>query len=349
MAKQGAATAPMVNGVGEVLSFFGVDFGAAKPEAGTSGALAFVRRLSTKIRYCRPSDKPATLPGVSGVRVYALGPPADEALIRKTDSRKEVYRELLGLGASTAFFAAAVGVEQAAGDGETYTDDSQPFERNYRRPLAPPADDGDPRDTLSDFLDRYYFGRSPDLGHADQSWRRIDADWMGAAAEFALQLDSATNNSSLALAFELTKTGKVLLFVADAQVGNWLSWQDLSWKLGDDETVTGPDLLRRTVFYKVGHHGSHNATLKAKGLEMMASDDLIAFIPVDEDMAKTKHWNNMPLAGLLKELEARSHGRVVRIDKQYEVKDPENAKAVAFDRVLRQEKLFFEWTMPLSD
>src|SRR5262249_22785415 len=147
-----------------------------------------------------------------------------------------------------------------------------------------------------------------------QSWRRIDADWMGAAAEFALQLDSATNNSSLALAFELTKTGKVLLFVADAQVGNWLSWQDLSWKLGDDETATGPDLLRRTVFYKVGHHGSHNATLKAKGLEMMASDDLVAFIPVDEAMAKTKHWNNMPLAGLLKELETRSHGRVVRID-----------------------------------
>ena len=27
------------------------------------------------------------------------------------------------------------------------------------------------------------------------------------------------------------------------------------------------DLLHRTIFYKVGHHGSHNATLRERGLE----------------------------------------------------------------------------------
>src|SRR6266699_2202355 len=68
-------------------------------------------------------------------------------------------------------------------------------------------------------------------------------------------LDSMTNNTSLVLAIELAD-GDVLLFAADAQVGNWLSWQDLKWTVGTSP-VTGPDLLKRTIFYKVGHHGSH--------------------------------------------------------------------------------------------
>ena len=85
----------------------------------------------------------------------------------------------------------------------------------------------------------------------------------------------------------------VLLFAADAQIGNWLSWQDLHWKLGD-RTVTGPDLLKRTVLYKVGHHGSHNATLREKGLELMQKLS-VALLPVDERLAKQKRWARIPL------------------------------------------------------
>ena len=69
-----------------------------------------------------------------------------------------------------------------------------------------------------------------------------------------------TNNSSLVLAIELVASGKVLLFAADAQTGNWSSWAGVNW---DDHTVHTDDLLARTVFYKVGHHASHNATLVA--------------------------------------------------------------------------------------
>jgi hypothetical protein len=47
---------------------------------------------------------------------------------------------------------------------------------------------------------------------------------LGLAGRLALQLDSDTNNTSLVLAFELGKSGRVLLFPGDAQVGNWLSW-----------------------------------------------------------------------------------------------------------------------------
>lgn len=39
------------------------------------------------------------------------------------------------------------------------------------------------------------------------------------------------------------------------------------------EWVTAHELLARTVFYKVGHHGSHNATLRALGLELMTNED----------------------------------------------------------------------------
>ena len=95
------------------------------------------------------------------------------------------------------------------------------------------------------FFQQHYWGPSTDA----PDWRRIDADWLDGAAELALALDSATNNTSLVLAIELAG-GDVLLFVADAQVGNWESWQALSWNV-DGHSVTGPDLLKRTVFYKV--------------------------------------------------------------------------------------------------
>ena len=176
------------------------------------------------------------------------------------------------------------------------------------------------------FFGHCYFGNSTDGSLyekstskeiRDQSWRRIDAAWMGASETMALQLDSATNNTSLVLAIELTATGEILLFPGDAQAGNWLSWQDLKWDLdegGKKSTVTGPDLLARTIFYKVGHHGSHNATLKAKGLELMVNDALIAMIPVDHDMALKKRWGRMPLPDLVDRIKEKTHGRVLRVD-----------------------------------
>src|SRR5262249_47041770 len=117
---------------------------------------------------------------------------------------------------------------------------------------------------------------------------------------------------SLALAIEL-ENGKVLLFAADAQVGNWLSWQDISWTIGD-RTVTGPDLLKRTVLYKTGHHGSHNATLQEKGLELMTELE-IALIPVDHDMAVKKRWGKMPLPELEQRLNEITKRCVLRVDR----------------------------------
>jgi hypothetical protein len=148
-----------------------------------------------------------------------------------------------------------------------------------------------------------------------EGWRRIDHDWLDASGGFALQLDGATNNTSLAFAIEVGRPGegRVLLFPGDAQVGNWLSWEALEWKVkngGQTRTVRSDDLLARTVLYKVGHHGSHNATLREKGLELMASNELTAMIPVNRVTAKKMDWL-MPFPGLLRRLQEKTKGRIV--------------------------------------
>jgi hypothetical protein len=124
----------------------------------------------------------------------------------------------------------------------------------------------------------------------------------------------------------------VLLFAADAQVGNWLSWQDRVWTV-NGKTVTGPDLLGRAILYKVGHHGSHNATLREKGLEQM-KNLRIAMLPVDHAMAVKKRWGKMPLEELTKALADKAKDGVLRVDAP---KPPSMQNVV-------EDKLFFEVT-----
>ena len=163
---------------------------------------------------------------------------------------------------------------------------------------------------IKDFVSRTYDDKA-------QAWRQIEDDWLAAFGDLALSLDSDTNNTSLVLAFEFVKKGEVLLFVGDAQVGNWQSWERVKFNVpGRARPLPALDLLGRTVFYKVGHHCSHNATLKKGGLELMTRDDLVAFIPLDENTAKkqgTKGWE-MPAPALLKALSEKADERVVISD-----------------------------------
>ena len=159
--------------------------------------------------------------------------------------------------------------------------------------------------------------------NGDAAWRQIDEEWLKVGSELALQLDNITNNTSLALAIERVADGKVLLFPGDAQEGNWESWHDESmrWTVKDgssSRSVRAADLLARTVFYKVGHHASHNATAKTKGLELMDEEhELVAFIPVDRAVALSRNppgsWR-MPAVALYRRLLEKCQGRVVRSD-----------------------------------
>ncbi len=294
-----------------ILEFFGAAKGAT-----TGDALQNVRAKTFKPRYCRPTDAPA-VPAGTNARFYVLGPPHDEKMLRKINPsgrNKETYG--LALGNFQMFLD---GAGTALGD----TDVDRPFDQQYEIPFvyaqsAPELD----------FFRQHYW--QPDNAAPD-NWRRIDIDWLDGASNIALQLDSLTNNTSLVLAIELAD-GDVLLFAADAQVGNWLSWQDRSWTV-DGKTVTGPDLLKRAIFYKVGHHGSHNATLQEKGLEQMERLR-VAMIPVDHAMAVKKRWGKMPLDELVKALNDHAKGVVLRVD---EPKPPTRENVV-------EEKLYFEVT-----
>ena len=275
-----------------ILEFFGATKGVT-----TTDALENVRAKVSAPRYCLPSDAPVVPQGISA-RFYVLGPPHDEKMLRKINpsaTNQETYGLAMdGLG----MFMDSAGT--ALGDN----DDGRPFDQQFEIPFAYAQTAPE-----LDFFRKNYF--QPD-GAASDDWRRIDGDWLGGATEMALQLDSLTNNTSLVLAIELAPDGDVLLFAADAQVGNWLSWQDLKWTV-NGKAVTGPDLLKRAIFYKVGHHGSHNATLKEKGLEEMVNLR-VAMIPVDHDMAVKKRWGKMPLDDLVAALSKQAKGAVLRVD-----------------------------------
>ena len=278
--------------LGSILEFFGATKGAT-----TGDALKNVRAKVNQPRYFDPKKDDPVVPPGTDARFYVLGPPHDEKWLRKINPSakdKETYGLVSGLqmfmdGTASAF---------------AETDEGRPFDRQYEIPFA--IAQAAPE---LEFFRKYYW---QPLAEASDAWRRIDGDWMDGVSEMALQLDSLTNNTSLVLAIELEPGGDVLLFAADAQVGNWLSWQELSWQV-NGKAVKATDLLNRAIFYKVGHHGSHNATLKAEGLQLMTSLR-VAMIPVNHDMAVKKRWGKMPLDELVDALKQQARGVVLRVD-----------------------------------
>jgi beta-lactamase superfamily II metal-dependent hydrolase len=112
--------------------------------------------------------------------------------------------------------------------------------------------------------------------------KRLSRNAPSALAAAALAIDKVLNNQSLVILFEFG--GKSLLFAGDAQAGNWEYWL----YPGDDPTkkpgqVAGESaaILKDLAFYKVGHHGSTNATPIA-AVDAMAQG-LVAMCSTQED------------------------------------------------------------------
>jgi hypothetical protein len=86
-------------------------------------------------------------------------------------------------------------------------------------------------------------------------------DMLLAAAE---KIENFLNNQSLVVLFEFD--GRKLLFAGDAQGGNWEYWLFKTEEPVKDPTKAGDivetskEILETIDFYKVGHHGSTNAT-----------------------------------------------------------------------------------------
>jgi glyoxylase-like metal-dependent hydrolase (beta-lactamase superfamily II) len=276
----------------------------------------------------------------AGLKAYVLGPPRaierlENALPGGAKEKKVIYMtegdaaDAVASAARTklaerGFFAAdrATAANVAVHVTERQLSaDALPFARPHENPYSfgkkhKASDHPSHRDQL---IQSY---EAP-----DQEKRRIDGDWTSSAGALALKMDSDTNNTSLVLAFELPDQ-RVLLFPGDAQVGNWESWGDQPYpapkfrKETEAAAQSIDDILRRVVFYKVGHHASHNATLRTRGLELMTDPRLCAAIPVVEAVAavqgpgkKTpgKGWK-MPYGDLYAELKKRTADRIVRGD-----------------------------------
>jgi hypothetical protein len=285
------------------------------------------------VSYLEPGDVIAT-PGAVRLRTYVLGPPRNEDRLfhdLPTRGSRETYMATRALN-EQSILAMAEGRPQRLQDHSPFSGSHRTLTAAKVRSAAASSQDApDWADWAAGWLKALYYRKETPcrFGDArpprhdcrrdpfcrqDQQYRRIDGDWLGAAGSVALKLDSDTNNTSLVLAFELPG-GDVLLFAADAQVGNWLSWHDQPYP-ADGRKVTAGEILSRTVLYKVGHHGSHNATLRENGLETMNHPRLAAMIPIVEEVARKQGrsgWQ-MPFPDLKEELLVRTSGRVLRGD-----------------------------------
>lgn len=277
------------------------------------------------VRYIRPHEEILRPAGGKDVRVYALGPPRDVDVLKDLDPQGD--EQFMGLGSPQ---------NEAGAPTLGKTHPTPPFARRYCLPQEQVFDDT----RFQAFFKKFYGqnGSCQDDGTgtsgevpSNAPWRRIDKDWLFSPEQLALAMNSYTNNASLVLAFELGKGGKVLLFAADAQRGNWLSWADGEWKDGETK-VKAKDLLARTVLYKVGHHGSHNATLKGSldgkypSLAWMAQDEhsseFTAMITAVRAWADTQKGWDHPQKAIKDALLEKTRGRVFQTDINFDDMKP---------------------------
>jgi len=334
-----------------ILGMMGAD---GKPDPSKSknkiSMKVFKDKAEKGIKYIRPHEKILSIPGAKDVRVFAMGPPRNLDLLKTLDPKGGEEFHMASSDAS--FFAAAASVDNSQGS-------PSPFASRFRinKPSA-----GVPYE-LGSIFEKHYgslppmpgdFDRAPD----DAEWRRIDNDWLLSAETLALAMSDQTNNASLVLAFELEPGGKVLLFVGDAQRGNWLSWSGKDWKDGANR-ITAKDLLARTVLYKVGHHGSHNATLNGldaddypnlswMGQSSEHAREFTAMITAVRPWAETQNGWDHPLKAIKDALLAKCGNRVFQTDTHVENMPKGSGKEwQSFEKRRSGNRLYFDYTVEI--
>ena len=257
-------------------------------------AMAYTKKKGA-LTFKKPGDLIEDLIGAEGVKFYILGPPRDEDLkyIRIEMNEAEMYH-----------LAASDSEDHRVTDtlwktGVNLVQGRSPFDASFSMKGA-------------DLKKGFKEYNSPDY-----QWRQIEEDYLDTASDLAIALNRFVNNTSLAMALEFGATGKVMLLPADAQSGNWMSWHrpevmnSFKAKGGKDTN----DLLKATVFYKAGHHLSHNGTASVSGLDLMQGD-LVSFAPLVQDKVPDQ-WGgaaNFPAEKLYKVLISKTRGRLVRTD-----------------------------------
>jgi beta-lactamase superfamily II metal-dependent hydrolase len=243
------------------------------------------------VYYYQAGDNPV-LPAVlkGAITAQLLGPaPLDSGgVFSGSDNRKEQY-------------LAAVGE-----DGVPETERLEPFEAKWMRIADANAY---PRQAFNGYGS---YKKMEGILHAAQP------DVMLAMAE---AVDGTLNNQSLVILF--TCQGKKLLFVGDAQWGNWSYWLYGKKVTGEDPGIskTAKDILGSIDFYKVGHHGSTNST-PIPAVEAMNVDcvSMCSTESADYDPKKNRphgsldRQSEVPRTVLMDALETRTNFKLVRSD-----------------------------------
>jgi beta-lactamase superfamily II metal-dependent hydrolase len=161
---------------------------------------------------------------------------------------------------------------------------------------------------------------------AFREWTRESKENPRAAMEAAIQsaqpsllftaaktLDGMLNNQSLVVLFTINE--KKLLFAGDAQGGNWEYWMfgGTPEKAPSVDTIDKKSkaILANLDFYKVGHHGSTNAT-PISAVETMAGDFASMCSTQEDSFGTVANQSEVPRVPLLAALAKKS--KIVRSD-----------------------------------
>jgi hypothetical protein len=258
------------------------------------------------VHYYKAGDAAVLPDGLRGADVSCkvLGPPpvTDLDLMKLMDLQKGVGQYFTGAA--------------AAGAGAV-----QPFAPAWSAPAG--AASRYPDEAFREWLPREV--EQPTPAQAAQARRSMEQSLRGlqplAAVTAAKQLNAFLNNQSLVLIFECR--GKQLLFVGDAQAGNWEHWlyaTDAPEKAASGAIVPAAGrVLTSLDFYKVGHHGSGNATPRAAAesmcsgthhfVAMCSTEDGVYGSENPDDPAKGTEVPRVPLLAAL-----ATHAALVRSD-----------------------------------
>lgn len=232
----------------------------------------------TYVRAGDVADLPPELIEI-GLEAQILGPPSDPALISQMDGKAHQY-----------LAAIDAGIEAAA---------AQP---------APVFDQRFETDRSA------YDDSAVDTGGLERIETDIAKSQPDVIRAIAATVDNTINNQSVVVLF--TFNGKKLLFAGDAQWGNWQNFL-FGGALGSPGhtglTAEAKAILGSIDFYKVGHHGSTNAT-PIDALEAMR-DGVVAMCSTAIDAyGCVKNESEVPRIPLMTALERKTGGKVARSD-----------------------------------
>lgn len=282
----------------------GVRLGASG-ERGNAKALELLRSGfggKAPVKYYQGGDVPelpAELQGALTAEILAPAP-------------LELAGEFTASDNAEAQFLAAAG---ASGEGSS----SGVLDPGPDGPVPPfwkrawPAQAGDYPATSFDEFDSG--GSRTPAGDGEKAMRatlgRLRPDAVLAAADL---IDGTLNNQSLVVLF--TCRGKKLLFVGDAQWGNWAYWlyrREVRGTAAPALSERAAQILGSIDFYKVGHHGSTNATpIPAVGAMNRRAAAMVS--TANGAYGKAAAGTEVPRTALLEALGTRTRNRTVRSD-----------------------------------